>query len=78
MFQFGVIPNPNNGTGQFQFGSSESGGKSLGGPVVDERRRGRRRDTPFSESKADRHVFKTNHHCHNGKKHNNQPLWARL
>ena len=46
VFKFGTIPNPNNGTGQF--GLSESGGQSLGGPVVD----GRRRDTPISESKA--------------------------
>ena len=46
MYEFGSIPDPNNGTGKF--GSSESGGQSLGGPVVD----GRRRDTSFSESKA--------------------------
>ena len=46
MYEFNDIPDPNNGTGQF--GSSESGGQSLGGPVVD----GRRRDTSFSESKA--------------------------
>ena len=46
MYEFGAVPDPNNGTGQF--GSSESGGQSLGGPVVD----GRRRDTSFSESKA--------------------------
>ena len=43
MYEFGAIPDPtNNGTGQF--GSSESGGRSLGGLVVD----GRRRDTSFS------------------------------
>ena len=47
MYEFGAIPDPtNNGTGQF--GSCESGGQSLGGSVVDRRRR----DTSFSESKA--------------------------
>ena len=44
--EFGTVPNPNNQRGQF--GSSESGGQSLGGPVVD----GRRRDASFSESTA--------------------------
>ena len=42
--EFGAASNPNNGRGQF--GTSESGGPSLGGPVVD----GHRCDTSFSES----------------------------
>ena len=42
----GPIPSPNSGRGQF--GSSESSGHSLGGPVVG----GLRRDSSLSESKA--------------------------